>query len=463
MGSKTIVLADGSYTIRRIVELSFSEIEGVEVLSFEKGLGLKEKLLEIRPAAVIADIRLPEVSGYEICRFINETPALAGIPVFLMKGGFEPIDNEKVHGLTFRDIITKPFDSNALVQSVSRAIEESTPPKPDHLPEEEGPSFPEDLPEIEAVNEPDEDISFSDIQQDVSAMPSPGPTFPFAPATPDRDEVQPSEEITQGTQPVPDQLAPLAVEEEFANPFAELSESGPKGEELPLDFAKPAEEPAPVLDIPPVPAEEPKEEPLLEVGFGQFDSLANEDTSEMGESPTIDASMVPDAEGEQFPDDFLAAPPPPVEAEPVRVENEFAPPPPQPSDFDSFEFGTSPAPEVESAPVVEEPRVEIAPPSFLETVEAAEAAEPVAAPAVEEEVIIPEPPPAPPAPPAPVAPEPGLRIPELSKEEVLAHLEKKFDFQIQEILWEILPPMAERILKGEIEKIKAELEKGNTP
>jgi DNA-binding response OmpR family regulator len=451
MGSRTIVLADSSYTIRRIVELSFSEVEGVEVLSFEKGSGLKEKLLETKPAAVIVDVRLPDVNGYDICQYINETAVLKHIPVFLMKGGFEPVDNERIRNLTYRDFITKPFDSNALVQAVSKALEETAAPPPENLPEEEGEAYPSDLPEIEPGREPEEDISFSDIKQEMDSTPLPGPSFPFAPATADREEVQPSEEITQGTQPMPDQLAPAVSEEEFVNPFAEMG-GELKVEDHQLEFSPPAQgSPLSELELDSITVASPGTAPI-ENGFAHFETLANEDTSEMSDAPLLDTPLVPEAEGEQFPDSFLT--PDSLTAEPLEpvIENAFAPRPPEINPLDQFPFT-----QVETSRTVEKPaplRVETPISSFLDTVEAQEAAEPVVP-------IVPEPPPvkhipveAPPARPA---------APELSKEEVLAHLEKKFDSVIQEILWEILPPMAERILKDEIEKIKAELEKGNTP
>jgi len=57
MSEKTILLADNSYTIRRIVELSFSEVEGIELVSFENSLNLKEQLLELINRRIHYDIK----------------------------------------------------------------------------------------------------------------------------------------------------------------------------------------------------------------------------------------------------------------------------------------------------------------------------------------------------------------------------------------------------------------------
>jgi CheY-like chemotaxis protein len=234
MSKKTIVLADNSYTIRRIVELSFSEEKEIELVSFENSFNLREKLLELRPQVVMVDIKLPEFNGYEVCKFVQESAGLQHTKVFLLKGGFEPVDENILKSLRYVDIITKPFDSNALVSNIKKLLEEM-PDQP--APAGETPaasaasapvtldipsSMPEDVPEIDGLPEPEGDISFSDIkdeidsdgilaEEDFSAPPS---SFPD-------DEVLPSEEITQmqGSQADRDNLASTPSAEDVNNPF----------------------------------------------------------------------------------------------------------------------------------------------------------------------------------------------------------------------------------------------------
>jgi DNA-binding response OmpR family regulator len=220
MKKNVIALADNSYTIRRIVELSFSEIENIEVHSFENGSGLKEKLLKLEPDVLIVDIKLPEVSGYDICRFINGTPALSRCRIFLMKGSFEAVDNEMIKNLKYEDIVTKPFDSNALVNSVMKKLDQGEKKEIVDFPDEEPSSFPEDIIEIEPETQGSEGISFSDLRLDLG---TPAPGINAVPQTPalERDEILPSEEITQGTQPVKDNLMAPDTEEAIQNPFTE--------------------------------------------------------------------------------------------------------------------------------------------------------------------------------------------------------------------------------------------------
>lgn len=233
MSIKTIVLADNSYTIRRIVELSFSEEKDIEVKSFENSLNLKEKLLELRPHIVMVDIKLPEFNGYQVCKFVQESESLQHTKVFLLKGGFEPIDENMLKNLRYVEIITKPFDSIALVSKVKKLMDEMpapaqaffAPPPPMNMEMEMPSSVPEDVPEIDSMAESDSDISFSDIKDEIdsdSFMGNDEFSGASAPYPYPDDEIMPNEEITQrqGAGPDRDNLAPH-VTEDFENPFAD--------------------------------------------------------------------------------------------------------------------------------------------------------------------------------------------------------------------------------------------------
>jgi DNA-binding response OmpR family regulator/DNA polymerase III delta prime subunit len=118
----TIVVADNSHTIRRIIELTFSDEVDIELITFENGFNLREKLLELKPKIILVDIKLPEFDGYKVCKFINETESLKNTKVFLLKGGFVDVDENRLKGLRYEDIITKPFDTNPLLLRIKEIL-----------------------------------------------------------------------------------------------------------------------------------------------------------------------------------------------------------------------------------------------------------------------------------------------------------------------------------------------------
>jgi DNA-binding response OmpR family regulator len=226
MSRKTIVLADNSYTIRRIVELSFSDETDIELVTFENGLNLKEKLVELRPQIVLVDIKLPEFDGYEVCKFVQGSEALTGTKVFLLKGGFEPIDENLLKDLKYENIITKPFDSNALVSNIKKLLEKMPGKTTADAAVEIPSSLPEDEELLESIPETPKDINFADVKEEIDSdeiLPDEDELIHAPGGFPD-DEVLPSEEITRA-QPDIDTISP--AQEEDDNPFAEAPAKTP--------------------------------------------------------------------------------------------------------------------------------------------------------------------------------------------------------------------------------------------
>ena len=128
---RTILLADDSVTIRKIVELTFGETD-IRVCSVASGREALERLDEIRPDLVLADVVMPGPSGYEVCRAVKASDR--PVPVLLLAGTFEPFDAEMARACGSDGHVTKPFDSRLLIDRVERLlaqeVEHATPEPP---------------------------------------------------------------------------------------------------------------------------------------------------------------------------------------------------------------------------------------------------------------------------------------------------------------------------------------------
>jgi CheY-like chemotaxis protein len=121
----TILLADDSLTIQKVVELTFGETEH-EVVAVSEGAELLRRLPELRPDLVICDVIMPGMDGYEVCQQIKSDPATLHIPVVLLTGTFEPFDRDRAIAAGCSEIITKPFEARKLVDTVERLLESDT-------------------------------------------------------------------------------------------------------------------------------------------------------------------------------------------------------------------------------------------------------------------------------------------------------------------------------------------------
>ena len=128
----TILLADKSITIQKIVELTFSDDE-YEIKCVNDGQAALEAIPQVRPSIILADISLPVKSGYELCETLRKDPAFAEFartPVILLAGIYETMDEEraraveeKVREVGANDLLSKPFDPQLLTTKVKELMD----------------------------------------------------------------------------------------------------------------------------------------------------------------------------------------------------------------------------------------------------------------------------------------------------------------------------------------------------
>ena len=110
IAGRKLLLADDSIAIQKVIDLTFTD-EGMEVTTVGDGKDALEKLDQFTPDVVLADIYMPGVDGYELCKFIKENERFRGVPVMLLVGSFEPFDEAKAKRAGADDVVTKPFQS----------------------------------------------------------------------------------------------------------------------------------------------------------------------------------------------------------------------------------------------------------------------------------------------------------------------------------------------------------------
>jgi CheY-like chemotaxis protein len=119
---KTLLLADDSVTIQRVIELTFAN-EDVRVVSVGDGRRAVEWFDAEIPDVILADVNVPDVDGYALAEFVKQSPRLRHVPVLLLAGAFEPIDQERVRATGCDGVLVKPFEPQQLVSRVRQMLE----------------------------------------------------------------------------------------------------------------------------------------------------------------------------------------------------------------------------------------------------------------------------------------------------------------------------------------------------
>src|ERR1700676_2751831 len=82
---------------------------GVEMVSVNNGEAAVRKLADVSPDLVLADIFMPVRNGYEVCEYIKKDPRFAHVPVILLVGAFDPLDEREAQRVGADGILKKPF------------------------------------------------------------------------------------------------------------------------------------------------------------------------------------------------------------------------------------------------------------------------------------------------------------------------------------------------------------------
>ena len=428
MGNK-LLLADDSITIQKVVAIIFAN-EEFELTVVDNGTAALEKAREIQPDVMLVDALMPGKTGYEVCSEIRRDPKLSSVPILLLIGAFEPLDEEKARDCGADASISKPFESQQLIDRVKELLELGKARKAAPA-AAAAPAAPKPLPIESAAEELWGDLSSFDTMPPVAtpaaftapAAPAPAAdepaafTAPAAPASPARPApAAPSfaaPPVAAKPEVLEEEIVEASYEDDLWGAF-EMEEAPKASAAAPSelfgvvghdsefeaeeffsfeDESESIEETGPALDLE---AEEPVVQPSAEELFSFGDG------SSLGSAPEPQPLAMPEYE--------------PFSFEPEAVE---------------------PAAPVAGAPVAPvEPVTEPIPVLEPQGTPVFQAAVPGATEA---------------------RAQPGAFA--LSEADLVAALSKISREVIERIIWEVVPDLAEVLIKEEIRKLKAGIEK----
>ncbi|MDF1534955.1 MAG: response regulator [bacterium] len=484
---KRILVADDSVTIQKVIALTFAD-EPFEVQSVGTGAEALEFMKNYTPDIVLADVIMPQMNGYELCRAVKQQEETSRIPVLLLAGTFEAFDEGEARSVGADDFITKPFESGELIEKVkgllgqgpapaaappraetpavaavptpappaSPAVE-AAPPRPAVVPAAHAAAAP---PQNAGGPEPDIWDILSDAGDEIKPPTAGPPAGGSAAGFPGFGPIEDTGVVDVGSFDVgldrPESAPPVSVP---APPIPEAAPAAVTGTVQPPGQA-PApqetvpQEPVPVVVEPPsmTGVEETLERSRVEdrekdfFGFrnGAVEEVSGVDImSEAIEEVTFDMDDVPAAGPGASPEASFVVPEPAFNEPRAAGETEAPSTPPAPAPGPPEPVSIAAEPSFEPAP--EPPSVPAADLRVMDSPEPAPAAGPTVP-------VMPEPAPVP-------LPEPPLELaaPEAAEGTGAvddAMIRKIIEEKVERIAWEVVPEMAEVFIREALEKIK---------
>ena len=118
---RTILIVDDSATVREMVSEILKK-SGLNVVEASDGRQAQQKIQQQKPDLVVTDIVMPEMNGYELCRWIKTNPKSQNIPVVMCTSKGEDFDRYWGMKQGADAYIAKPFRPSELVKTIKQLL-----------------------------------------------------------------------------------------------------------------------------------------------------------------------------------------------------------------------------------------------------------------------------------------------------------------------------------------------------
>jgi CheY-like chemotaxis protein len=116
-----VLVADDNRNIQKVVTLALKD-QGIEVIAVGHGEAAVKQLAQVMPDLILADVFMPVRNGYEVCEYVKNNEQFAHIPVVLLFGAYDPIDQKDVMRVRADGTLKKPFEQLSELTSVVQAM-----------------------------------------------------------------------------------------------------------------------------------------------------------------------------------------------------------------------------------------------------------------------------------------------------------------------------------------------------
>ncbi len=116
-----ILVVEDEPDLAELVRFHLSQ-SGFEVELAHTGRAGIDAIRRVRPALVVLDLMLPDLSGTDVCREVRSDPRLKDLPILMLTARAEEVDRVVGFELGADDYVTKPFSPRELALRVKAIL-----------------------------------------------------------------------------------------------------------------------------------------------------------------------------------------------------------------------------------------------------------------------------------------------------------------------------------------------------
>ncbi len=116
-----MLLVEDDPDIRHLVSYKLGK-GGLDVIAVADGVAALREARAHPPDLVLLDVRMPRLSGIEVCRELRAGPLTADVPIIMLTARSRPQDLEQGYAAGATDYVVKPFSPRDLLARVEAAL-----------------------------------------------------------------------------------------------------------------------------------------------------------------------------------------------------------------------------------------------------------------------------------------------------------------------------------------------------
>ncbi len=120
--TKPLVLVVNDEPDMRTLLSDLLNFSGFEVMTADDGVQGLKIAQQVMPQAILLDIMLPKLDGFQVCRLLKFNEKYAEIPIIMLTARNHPKDRELAEGAGANGYIVKPFETKDLIEELRKVM-----------------------------------------------------------------------------------------------------------------------------------------------------------------------------------------------------------------------------------------------------------------------------------------------------------------------------------------------------
>jgi CheY-like chemotaxis protein len=119
-----VLIVDDAEQCAETLEVALSGLSGVDVVAADSAEQALQTMLERRVCAIITDLHLPRMSGFDLIRRVREQPGYTHVPILVISGDSDPGTPGRIRALGANAFFPKPYSPSAVRKKLEMLLNE---------------------------------------------------------------------------------------------------------------------------------------------------------------------------------------------------------------------------------------------------------------------------------------------------------------------------------------------------